>query len=250
MNDEILYFPDFEPTQPGEHGFTMACREQPQQRVENFGVHAASDTELVALMLHGNGTTPEQTVFTAARLLVAAGSLGALLSWVPADYRRLKGVSHAKGLQLAAIAEIGRRMMMTVSPAPLLNRPELIAAHFAPLVTGLAVEKFWVLLLDRKNRLLKQVEVSSGTATAALAHPREVFRAALRESGPVAAVACVHNHPSGYPEPSAADINTTRLLREASRAVDIELVDHVIVGRASADPTGKGYFSFKSAGML
>ena len=250
MNDEILYFPNFAPAETREPGFTMACREQPQQRLEAFGVHAASDTELVAVMLHGNGTTPEQAVFTAARLLVEAGSLGALLSWAPADYRQLKGVSHAKGLQLAAIAEIGRRMMMAVNPAPLLNRPELIAAHFAPVVIGLAVEKFWVLLLDRKNRLLKQVEVSSGTATAALAHPREVFRAALRESGPVAAIACVHNHPSGDPSPSAPDLNITRCLREASRAVDIDLIDHVIVGRASADPTGKGYFSFKSAGML
>lgn len=246
--NQVLLFPEF--AAPDDSGFTMACHEQPQQRLEHYGVHAASDTELVAMMLHGAGTTPEQAVFTAARLIADAGSIAALLAWAPADFRRMKGVSHVKGLQLAVIAELGRRMMMNGTPAPLLNRPELIAAYFAPIALGLATEKFWVLLLDRKNRLLKLVEIASGTATSVLAHPREVFRAALREGGPVTGIACVHNHPSGAPEPSAADVHITRVLREASKAVDIELIDHVIVGRADADPTGKGYYSFKAAGML
>jgi DNA repair protein RadC len=93
------------------------------------------------------------------------------------------------------------------------------------------------------------VEVTSGTATAALAHPREVFREALRHNA--TAIACVHNHPSsGDPAPSAPDVNVTRQLREAAKAVDIELVDHVIVGRPEADPLGLGYFSFRQAGML
>lgn len=105
-----------------------------------------------------------------------------------------------------------------------------------------------MLCLNRKNRLLKRVEVTSGTANAALAHPREVFRAAIREAA--SAVICVHNHPSGDPAPSAADLSATRQLREAARAVDIELLDHVIVGRVAADPVGRGYFSFREAGLL
>ena len=140
--------------------------------------------------------------------------------------------------------------MMTTqrSTPPILNRPEVIVAHFATTVAGLQVEKFWVLCLNRKNRLLKQVEVTSGTATAALAHPREVFRAAIRESA--AAIACVHNHPSGDPAPSAPDMHVTRQLREAAKAVDIDLLDHVIIGRPDADPLGIGHFSFRSAGVL
>jgi DNA repair protein RadC len=110
------------------------------------------------------------------------------------------------------------------------------------------VEKFWVLCLNRKSRLLKRVEISSGSATAALAHPREVFRAAIRESA--CAVVCVHNHPSGDPAPSSADLQVTRQLREAARAVDIELVDHVILGRIATDPLGLGFYSFRAAGML
>jgi len=100
------------------------------------------------------------------------------------------------------------------------------------------VEKFWVLCLNRKNRLMKRIEVTSGTATAALAHPREVFREAVRETA--AAVVCVHNHPSGDPAPSTADIHVTRQLREAARTLDIELLDHVIVGQAGGRPGRTG----------
>ena len=95
---------------------------------------------------------------------------------------------------------------------------------------------------------MKRVEISSGTATAALAHPREVFRAAVRESA--ASIICAHNHPSGDPAPSAPDLHVTRQLREAAKAVDIELLDHVIVGQAAADPAGRGFFSFREAGLL
>ena len=129
-----------------------------------------------------------------------------------------------------------------------MNRANLVAEYFAPIVTGLEIEKFWVLCLNRKNRLLRRVELTSGTATATLAHPREVFRAAVRESS--SAIVCVHNHPSGDPAPSSADVQVTRQLREAAKAVDIQLLDHVIVGRAANDPLNRGYYSFRDAGMI
>ena len=100
----------------------------------------------------------------------------------------------------------------------MLNRPELIAAHMASFTRGLEVEKFWVLCLNRKNRLKKLVEVTSGTATSALAHPREVFRSAVQNGA--TAIACVHNHPSGDPAPSSADVQVTRQLRGKRPAKD------------------------------
>ncbi len=245
MNHDLL-FPELEAAH--ESGFTMACHEQPAQRLENYGVHAASDTELVALMLQGAGTTPEQAVFTAARLIAEAGSIAALLSWAPADYRRMKGVSHTKGLQLAVIAEIGRRMMMSAEPTPLLNRADLVAAYLAPVVSGLLVEKFIALCLTRQGRLIKMVEITSGTANATLAHPREVFRAAIQCAA--SGVVVAHNHRGGDPIPSAPDLQVTRALRDASKAVEIELLDHVIIGTASLDPRGVGHFSFREAGLL
>jgi DNA repair protein RadC len=165
------------------------------------------------------------------------------------DFERLKGIGRAKARQLAALVEIARRMMRPITEEPILmHRPELIAEYFRPIIQGLEIEKFWVACLNRKNRLKKLVEVTSGTATSTLAHPREVFRAAIREGATT--VMCVHNHPSGDPSPSGADMQVTRQLREASKTVDIDLLDHVIVGRAGADPTGQGWYSFRASGLL
>lgn len=234
-----------------ERDFTLAESEQPQQRLETFGVRAVSDTELLAILIQGNGTRPTRAVTMATRLIAEAGSMAGFLSWEAVDYRRMKGIGPIKGLQLAALAEIARRMMTASrTEAPLLNRPELIAQHFQPIVAGLAVEKFWVCLLNRKNRLIKTVEITSGTATQTLAHPREVFREALMGRTPVSALCVVHNHPSGSPEPSAADCQVTRVLRDGARTLDLDLLDHVIVGDPAADPSGRGYHSFRESGVL
>lgn len=226
----------------------MAVSERPQERLEKFGASALSDTELLALLLR-SGTRNTDVVAVAGQLLAEAGSLAAMMGWREGDFRRIRGIGPIKALQLVTTMEIARRgITQQAGEEPLLNRASLVAEYLQPLVTGLSVEKFWVLCLNRKSRLIKRVEVTSGTATSALAHPREVFRAAVRESA--ASIVCAHNHPSGDPAPSAPDLQVTRLLREAARAVDIELVDHVIVGRPTADPIGKGYFSFREAGIL
>ena len=226
----------------------MSTGERPQERLERLGAAALSDGELLALLLR-SGTRGHDVVSLAARLLVEAGSLAGLIIWKEPDFRRLKGIGRVKALQFVAMIEFSRRVLRPpVAAPPQLNRADLIAAYFQPIARGLQVEKFWVLCLNRKNRLMKRVEVTSGTATAALAHPREVFREAVRETA--AAVVCVHNHPSGDPAPSAADIHVTRQLRDAARTLDIELLDHVIVGQAEADPAGLGYYSFRSAGLL
>lgn len=226
----------------------MAVGERPQERLEKHGASALSDTELLAMLLR-SGTRGHDVLTLASRLVAEAGSLAGLIAWRQADFRKLKGIGRVKALQLMAVMEVARRVLgQQADSAPILSRPDAVVAHLQPIAAGLEVEKFWVLCLNRKNRLIKCVEVTSGTATSALAHPREVFRTALREGG--TAVICAHNHPSGDPAPSAADVNVTRLLRDASRAVDIQLIDHIIVGRPQADPTGKGYYSFREAGVI
>ncbi|HRE04625.1 MAG TPA: DNA repair protein RadC [Opitutaceae bacterium] len=230
------------------HTSGTVCSEQPQARLDNFGAGALSDTELIALVLHC-GIAGRDLRDLAGRLLAEAGSLRGFLSWQPVDFQRLRGIGWGKARQLAAMVEIARRIARTDDgEAPLLNRPELVAQFMAPYVTGLEIEKFWVACVNRKNRLKKLVEVTSGTATSSLAHPREVFRCAIQHGA--TGIVCIHNHPSGDPAPSAADVQVTRQLREASRAVDIELLDHVIVGRAGADPRGVGYHSFRECGVL
>ena len=232
----------------GNEEVILACGEQPQARMETFGAGALSDTELLAVMLQ-NGLATGQLMALAQRIMAEAGSVAGLAHWHPADFRRWKGIGRAKGQMLMAMIEIARRMARgPQAEAPVMNRPELVAEYFRPVIQGLEVEKFWVMCLNRKNRLKRMVEVTSGTATSSLAHPREVFRCAIREGA--TAVVCVHNHPSGDPAPSAADVQVTRQLRDAAKAVDIELLDHVIVGRAGADPHARGYYSFREAGVL
>ena len=226
----------------------LAVGERPQERLERFGAAALSDTELLAMLLR-SGSRGMNVLLLASRLIAEAGSLAGLIAWTEADYRRLKGIGHVKALQLMAVMEVARRVLgERQGEAPLLNRPELVFSYFQSIVTGLMVEKLWVLCLNRKNRLIKCVEVTSGTATGSLVHPREVFRSAIREAATT--VICVHNHPSGDPAPSSADLQVTRRLREAATAVDIELADHLILGTKASDPVGRGFYSFREAGLL
>jgi len=207
-----------------------------------------SDTELLAMLLR-SGTRGQDVLTLASRLIAEAGSIAGLVAWRETDFRQLKGIGPVKALQLVATMEIARRALgQEMGLAPLLNRADRVAAFLAPFASGLEVEKFWVLCLNRRNRLRKCDEVSSGTATQTLSHPREVFRTAIREAS--AGVICAHNHPSGDPSPSSEDIRLTRRLREAAAAVDIPLLDHVVVGRPGADPLGRGYYSFREAGLL
>ena len=225
-----------------------AVGERPQERLEKHGATALSDTELLALLLR-SGTRGQDVLTLSSRLLADAGSLARLVGWRDADFRKWKGIGRVKALQLVAVMEMARRVVsQQMGEEPLLNSATLVVEFLQAQVAGLEVEKFFVLCLNRKNRLLKKVEISSGSAHNTLAHPREVFRVAVREGA--SAIVCAHNHPSGDPAPSAPDLHVTRLNREAARAMDIQLVDHVILGRASADPAGKGYFSFREAALL
>jgi len=227
---------------------STAVAERPQERLEKHGASALSDTELLAMLLR-SGTKGMDVLSLASRLIQDGGSLAGLIGWSVDDFHQLKGIGRVKALQLVTVMEVARRILLQQQgDTPLLNRADLVANYLWPTTTGLAVEKFWVLCLNRKNRLIKCIEITSGIATAALAHPREVFRAAISAGSP--ALICAHNHPSGDPAPSSADVQITRQLRDASRTVDIELIDHVIVGRPDADPLGRGYYSFRETGVI
>ncbi|MGA3006924.1 MAG: DNA repair protein RadC [Opitutaceae bacterium] len=174
---------------------TLATAERPQERLEKLGPAALSDTELLAMLLR-NGTRGNDVLTLATRLISEAGSLAGLIAWREPDFEKMNGIGRVKALQLVAVMEMARRVIgQPAGESPLLNRADLVAAYLAPIAAGLDVEKFWVLCLNRKNRLLKRFEVTSGTAANTLVHPREVYRAAIREGA--TAVVCAHNHPSG-----------------------------------------------------
>ena len=220
----------------------------PRERLARAGPAALSDSELLAVLLC-HGCRGEDVVALGGRVLSEAGSLSGLARWRLGDFRRLRGLGPVKALQLVAAIELSRRLLLSPhGEAPLLDQPVQVRDYLLPLATGLEVEKFWVLCLNRRHRLLRRVELPSGPAHATLAHPREVFGLAVREGA--SAIVCAHNHPSGDPAPSAPDVQVTRLLRDSGRTLDIALLDHVILGRAGADPLGKGYYSFREAGVV
>ena len=109
-------------------------------------------------------------------------------------------------------------------------------------------EAFWVILCNRKNRAMARHRVTLGTATSALAHPREVFKLAILASA--CSVLLCHNHPSGETQPSAADLSITKMLVDAGRLLEIPVLDHIIIGNVLDDPLGKGYFSWREAGLM
>lgn len=130
-----------------------------------------------------------------------------------------------------------------------LNAPEKVADYLRSAFDESPMqEAFYSVYLDRKNHPLGRHLITLGTLNSTLVSPREVFRGAILAGA--AALVVAHNHPSGDPVPSAADITVTRMLREAAKVLDIELLDHVIVGDVKADPLGRGLYSFRDAGLL
>ena len=139
---------------------------------------------------------------------------------------------------------VGERAQETM----LASTPDEVARYMRGAFDGFPdQEQIWVVLLNRRNRPIGRQLVTVGTATNALCAPRECYRAAI--IGGASAIVLIHNHPSGDPQPSAADIRMTRQIREAGQVVDINLLDHVIIGEAIHDPSGRGFYSFREAGM-
>lgn len=226
----------------------LSVSERPQERLEAHGPQSLSDTELIAMILR-SGSKGRNVLSVASEILLEANSLNGLLKWSDAEFRAIKGIGKVKALQLVTIVEICRRVRdRSPVSAPILDSPDLVSDFMRRDAEELEVEKFWTLCLNRKNRLIKKVEITSGTASNSLVHPREVYREAIRQGA--SAVICVHNHPSGDPAPSAADIKVTRQLRESAKVIGIDLLDHIVVGNREHDPRSVGYYSFQESGLL
>lgn len=226
----------------------MVSSERPQERLERHGADALSDREILAMILR-SGPKGTDVLTLSGQLIDRAGSLSNLLRWSAEDFKQIHGIGNVKALQLLAVMSFAKRILKEDdSKETLFDSPEVVAQYFKTLIAGLEIEKFWALCLDRKNRLLRCVEATSGTATSSLVHPREVFREAIRLSA--SAIIAVHNHPSGDPMPSRADIKVTRQLNEAAKVIGIDLLDHVVLGQVHKDPKGIGFYSFNEADLI
>jgi DNA repair protein RadC len=217
--------------------------DRPREKLLDKGPQALSDTELVAIILRiGNPATKENAVDQARLLLSRFGGLRGIDEASVSELTLVKGIGPAKIAQLKACLEIARRLgNHKWEPGQTLRSSEAVFQHFRALLENEKREFFYVVLLNNKNKKLRDVKISEGSLTASLVHPREVYHPVIRESA--AAVIFVHNHPSGDPAPSQEDIEITRRLKEVGEVMGIRVLDHVVIGH-------ERYFSFSDRGML
>ena len=190
-----------------------------------------SDAELIALIL-GHGTRRRPAAEIAAALLIDAGGVHGLARVTVGRLALVPGVGEAQASRVIAAVELGRRTL-TLSPRARqpLHSPEAIAGFLLPRFGAHAVERFGVLLLDARHRYIRVHIVSEGGMDAAVAIPRDVFREATIAGA--AAVVLFHNHPSGDPTPSRADVLLTRRLITAGEIVGIDVIDHLVLADTS-----------------
>jgi DNA repair protein RadC len=224
----------------------MPNDERPREKAERHGIEVLSDAELLAIFIR-TGLPGKNALDIARGLLESCGGFEAISRCTPKEIRgHTKGIGVAKSIELAAAFEIGKRLARGKSLTPLMDTPQRIFDAFGNEMMSLRQESLRVLLLDTKLRLIRAEEITRGSLNECMAHPREIFRQVFIHSA--YGIVILHNHPSGDPTPSTADIRITRNLSQAANLLQITLLDHVILG--SPDGGRVPYYSFREAGIL
>jgi DNA repair protein RadC len=221
--------------------------ERPRERLVERGAAALSPAELIAILVR-TGLRGVNAVDIGKQLVQKFGSLGAMAQASVDELQCIRGIGRDKAVTLVAAFTLASKMAEELQrESPVLDTPEAVARLLREQNRVMTVETFQILLLNTRRRLIRVEQVSQGTLDTILVHPREVFKSAI--SGRAAAVVLVHNHPSGDPTPSEADIKVTRDLIRAGQLMKIEVLDHVILGRATVDRP-KDYSSLRELGYF
>ena len=221
--------------------------ERPRERLVARGPDALTHAELIAILLR-TGLQGTNVVQVGQNLLQKFGSLNALALAPVDEIRKIPGIGRDKAATLVAAFALARRMEQERrEESPVLDNPPTVVSFLRESNRLKNVEAFQVVLLNTRKKLIRVEEISQGLLDTILVHPRDVFRAAITANA--AAIILIHNHPSGDPTPSEADIKVTRDLIRAGQLLKIEVVDHIVIGRASAE-RAKDYSSLKELGHL
>jgi DNA repair protein RadC len=206
----------------------MAIDDRPRERLERSGSEALSDLELLTLLLR-TGHRGASAFELAQKLRTEYPRLVDLAAATPQELTLVDGIGRVHAATICAAIALGRRVdHVGLAAGEKIGGSADVFRHFAARLTGLKQERFYVVMLDGKGRMMRELRVSEGTLTASLVHPREVFRAAIREAA--ASLILVHNHPSGDPTPSPEDVALTTRLRAAGELIGVRVVDHVVIG--------------------
>jgi DNA repair protein RadC len=221
--------------------------ERPRERLAALGADALSHAELIAILLR-TGLKGANAVEVGKQVLQKFGTLQALAQASVVELQKVRGIGRDKAVTLVAAFALARKMAGELqAESPVLDHPENVVRLVREANLAKNVETLQVLLLNTRHKLIRVEEISDGTLDTILVHPREVFKSAI--SANAAAIVLVHNHPSGDPSPSDADIKVTRDLIRAGNILKIEVIDHIIIGRATVERT-KDYSSLKELGYF
>lgn len=209
---------------------------RPRERLQALGAQALSDEELIAIVLR-TGTQSANVLEVARALLRSHDGLGGLNRASLAELSQARGIGPVKAIDLKAAFELGKRLL-TLAPEerPQLNGPQDAYALLRGEMSLLEQESVRVILLNTKNRVQGVVQVSLGSLNTSVVRVGEVFKEAIRQQA--AGIVLAHNHPSGDPAPSPEDVAITRKVVEAGELLDINVLDHIIIGRPGAASTG------------
>lgn len=219
-----------------------AEEDRPREKLQFKGKHSLSDAELLAILL-GSGSREETAVGLAQLILNGSkNNLNELGKRTIAELQKFKGIGEAKAITIVAAMELGRRRQMS----NILEKPKIVSSRdaydlVAPIIMDLPHEEFWILLLNRGNKVLAREKISIGGTSQTIVDSKIVFRKAMEIQA--ASIILFHNHPSGNLFPSQADIELTQKLKSAGKILEIPVLDHLIISE-------KGYYSFADEGVL
>jgi DNA repair protein RadC len=223
----------------------MPYEQRPREKLALLGPTSLDNAELMALFI-STGTKGLSAIDIGRNLIRKYGSMGALGSLPVSELAKEKGLGLAKASKLAAAFELGIRVAREQLQTTPLDTPERIHSLFGPQMRHLPCEQVVVAVVDTRLRHIGSEIISVGTVSESSAHPREILRPVITRGGYGFIV--IHNHPSGDPSPSRADHSVTSRLLEASKLMQLTLLDHIIIGKPA--PGRMPYFSFREAGLV
>ena len=218
--------------------------ELPYEKFMKYGAETLSEAELLAIIIR-TGTEGESALNLASKILHLPGYPNGLIGLHYAtvdDFLKIKGIGKVKAVRLKCITELSKRLSETERICGVqMDRPETVASYYMERLRHRLREVVVLVMMDNKNRLMKDCIISEGTINASLMSAREIFLTAFQNQA--VSILLLHNHPSGDPTPSISDIQITKKIAEASKLVEIPLIDHIIIG-------DNKYISFKEKGYL
>jgi len=216
--------------------------DRPREKLLLKGKAALSDAELIAILI-GSGTTTMSAVDLSKRILGSAGNnLHELARLTVKDLTKIKGIGEAKAITIVAALELGRRRKdLDQHEKPKITSSKDAFELLKPDLTDISHEEFWILLLNRANRVIKKNQISQGGVSGTVADPKIIFKMALEELA--CGIILAHNHPSGNLTASQSDLDLTRKLKEGGKLIEVQVLDHLILA-------GQKYFSFADEGLL